>query len=82
MSNGSIIELVAKGKQDEDIIDIDNNSSLFDFNIIKKNKYTKGDTMFYSQGNTNWGNTIRFNIEKTGDLLYGLYIKIKLPKFT
>lgn len=82
MSNGSIVELVAKGQQDEDVIDISNNSSLFEYDIIKKNKYTKGDTMFYSQGNTNWGNTIRFNIERTGDLLYGLYVKIKLPKLS
>ncbi len=82
MSNGSIIELVAKGQQDEDLIDISNKSSLFNYDITKKNKYTKGDMMFYSQGNINWGNTIRFNVEKQGDLLYGLYVKIKLPKLS
>ncbi len=82
MSNGSIMELVAKGEQDEDIIDIYNKSPLFDYSIEKKNKYTKGDTMYYSQGSTNWSNTIRFHIEKTGDLLYGLYVKIKLPKLS
>ncbi len=82
MSNGSIMELVAKGQQDEDLIDISNKSSLFNYDISKKNKYTKGDTMFYSQGNINWGNTIRFNVEKQGDLLYGLYVKIKLPKLS
>lgn len=82
MSNGSIMELVAKGQQDEDLIDINNKSSLFDYDIEKKNKYTKGDTMFYSQGSLNWGNTVRFNIEKQGDLLYGLYVKIKLPKLS
>lgn len=76
------MELVAKGQQDEDLIDISNKTSLFDYDINKKNKYTKGDTLFYSQGNINWGNTIRFNIEKQGDLLYGLYVKIKLPKLT
>lgn len=82
MSNGSIIELVAKNQQDEDFIDINNKSPLFNFNIEKKNKYTKGDTMYYSQGNTNWSNTIRFSIEKSGDLLYGLYVKIHLPKLS
>jgi len=82
MSNGSIMELVAKGQQDEDLIDINNKSSLFNYEIEKKNKYTKGDTMFYSQGSLNWGNTIRFNIDKQGDLLYGLYLKIKLPKLS
>jgi hypothetical protein len=82
MSNGSIMELVAKGQQDEDLIDINNKSSLFEYDIQKKNKYTKGDTMFYSQGSLNWGNTIRFDIEKQGDLLHGLYVKIKLPKLS
>lgn len=82
MSNGAIIDLVAKGDMDKDIIDIENKSSFFEYNIIKKNKYSKGDFIFYSEGNINWGNTIRFNIEKKGDLLYGLYIKIKLPKLS
>ena len=82
MSNGSIMELVAKDQQDEDLIDIENKNSLFNYDIKKKNKYSKGDTMFYSQGSINWGNTIRFNIERKGDLLYGLYIKIKLPKLS
>lgn len=36
MSNGSIMELVAKGQQDEDIIDINNNSPLFNYSIEKK----------------------------------------------
>jgi hypothetical protein len=82
MSNGSIMELVAKGYQDEDFIDIENKSPLFDYTIDKKNKYTKGDSMFYSHGSIGWGNTIRFNVEKNGDLLYGLYVKIKLPKLS
>lgn len=82
MSNGSIAELVAKGAQECELIDINNSSSLFDFDIVKKNKYTKGDTIFYPQGTGNWGNTLRINIEKSGDLLYGLYVKIKLPKLS
>lgn len=76
------MELVAKGQQDEDLIDIENKKSLFNYDINKKNKYSKGDSMFYSQGSINWGNTIRFNIERKGDLLYGLYVKIKLPKLS
>jgi len=76
------MELVAKGQQDSDFIDIENKSPLFSYDIDKKNKYTKGDNMYYSQGSTNWGNTIRFHIEKSGDLLYGLYVKIKLPKLS
>ena len=82
MSNGSILELVAKGQLDEELIDINNKTSLFDFKINKKNKYTKGDTIFYPEGKANWGNIFRINIEKKGDLLYGLYIKVKLPKLS
>jgi hypothetical protein len=82
MTNGSIMELVAKGKLDEDIIDINNKTSLFNYDILKKNKYTKGDTIFYPEGKATWGNTIRFNIERAGDLLYGLYLVIKLPKLS
>lgn len=82
MSNGSIIELVAKGKLDEDIVDINNKSPYFNYDINKKNKYTKGDFLFYPEGKVNWGNTVRFNIERKGDLLYGLYLVIKLPKLS
>ena len=79
MSNGSILELISKGKLDEDLT---NNSSLFNYDIIKKKKYSKGDTIFYSTGKTDWGNTVRFKIERMGDLLYGLYVRIKLPKLS
>jgi hypothetical protein len=82
MSNGSILDLVAKGIQDSDLIDNNNMKSNFDFNIDKKNKYSKGDTLFFPQGKSNWNNTIRFNIEKKGDLLYGLYLVVRLPKLS
>lgn len=82
MSNGSIMELVAKGFMDEDIVDITNKNSLFSYDIKKKNKCSKGDTIFYPVGKPNWGNTVRFNIERKGDLLYALYIIVKLPKLS
>ena len=63
-NNGSIMELVAKGAQDEELIDINNKTSIFNYSIDKKNKYAKGDTIFYPVGKANWGNTVRFNIEK------------------
>lgn len=81
-SNGSIMELVAKGALDEELIDINNKTSIFDYSIEKKNKYAKGDTIFYPVGRANWGNTVRFYIERQGDLLYGLYLVVKLPKLS
>jgi len=82
MSDAFILELISKNNMDNDFIDVTNNTSIFNCNIIKKNKYTKGDLRYNPIGQINWGNTIRFNIEKDGDLLYGLYIIIKLPKLT
>lgn len=82
MSNGSILDLVAKGAQDMEVVDINNMNSMFNFDINKGNKVTKGDILFYPQGKANWGNTIRFNIEKKGDLLYGLYLVVTLPKLS
>lgn len=81
-SNGSIMELVAKGKLLEEIIDIENIKSVFDYKITKANKYAKGDNIFYAEGKPNWGNTVRYYIERKGDLLYGLYLKVNLPKLS
>ena len=83
MLNGSIIELVSKSQLDDDITDKTNKSSIFNFDIInKKNKYSKLDFIYYPQGKANWNTTCRFYIKHDGDLLYGLYLKIKLPKLS
>lgn len=83
MLNGSIVELVSKGQLDEDITDKTNKSSIFNFDITnKKNKYSKLDFIYYPQGKANWNTTSRFYIKHDGDLLYGLYLKIKLPKLS
>ena len=81
-NNGSIMELVAKNVQDEELIDINNKSSFFNYSFDKINKYSKGDSIYYPVGKPNWGNSIRFNIDRQGDLLYGLYLVIKLPKLS
>lgn len=81
-SNGPILDLVAKGLLDEELIDISNTKSIFDFDNEKLSKYSKYDTLFYPEGKPNWGNTIRFNIERRGDLLYGLYLVVLLPKLS
>jgi hypothetical protein len=82
MSNGSILDLVAKNKLDEELINTFNDTSVFNYNIKTKNKYAKGDHIFYPVGNATWGNTFRFNIERLGDLLYGLYLVVKLPNIS
>lgn len=82
MSTGSIIELISKGELNNDLSSC--NSSLFNYNFDyqKKKNYAKYDTIYYPNGRANWGNTVRFNIDKKGDLLYGLYLVIKLPKLS
>ena len=82
MSNGSITELISKGELDKELTDINNNTSLFNYSITKKNKYSKAESRYYPKGKANWGNTVRFNLEKDGDLLYGLYLVVKLPKLS
>jgi hypothetical protein len=83
MLNGSIVELMSKSQLDEDITDKTNKSSIFNFDIInKKNKYSKLDYIYYPQGKANWNTTSRFYIKHDGDLLYGLYLKVKLPKLS
>jgi hypothetical protein len=79
---GPITELVAIDDQDNDLTDSTNLDSLFDYSIIKKNKYTKGDHITWPSGCVNWSNTIRFEIERIGDLLYGIYLIVKLPKIS
>jgi len=81
-SNGSIMELVAKGKLSEDLIDINNKKSVFDYDINKSNNYAKGDKIFYPEGKPNWENTVRYYIEKKGDILYSIYLQVKLPKLS
>lgn len=77
MCDGSIMELICTSNLDNEI----NNASLFKSDI-EKHKYSKGDLLFYPQGQLNWGNTIKINIDKKGDLLYNLYIVVKLPKLS
>lgn len=81
-NNGSIMELVAKGKLSEEVININNDKSVFDFDITKANKYAKGDNIFYAEGKPNWGNTVRYYIERKGDILFALYLKMNLPKLS
>ena len=83
MSNGSIVELVSKSELDNDLTDATDKSSIFIFDILnKKNKYSKMDLIYYPQGKSNWNTTSRIYIKHDGDLLYGLYLKIKLPKIS
>jgi len=81
-SNGPIMELVAKGKLTEEIIDVTNKKSVFDFDFTKSNKYSRGDNLFYAEGKPDWGNTVRYYIEKKGDILFALYLQVKLPKLS
>lgn len=82
MSNGSITELVARGIY-EDITTTHNpNKTLFKKELDIRTKYSKTDNRFYTEGNANWSNTFRFKIDRMGDLLYGLYIVVKLPKLS
>lgn len=81
MSNGSLTELTATCNLDNDL---NSRISLFNYNYNNKkySKYSKMDYIFYPTGNANWENTIRFTLTNKGDLLYGLYLVVKLPKLS
>lgn len=79
MVNGAILDLVAKGKQDEDLISTDLDKSIFLKSFKKTTNFSKGSVRIIPNGDNNWGQTIKFTIPKHGDLLGGLYFVCKLP---
>lgn len=80
MSNGPIMDLVAKGDQDKYLLSNDNENSIFLKGFKKHTNFSKGTVSFISKSNTNWGGTIKFRIERTGDLLNSIYLVIKMPE--
>jgi len=79
-SNGPLIDLVAKGKQDVNIISNDIKDSLFQENYTKHTNFSRGSTTVHAKGSGNWGSSIKYIIPRDGDLLSSLYLNIKVPK--
>ena len=82
MSRGALLQLIAKGEIDSYIIDDNIEKSIFN-NVIKKvTNFSEVPFSFMSLNSATWGDTIRFNIKKVGDLLSNMYLVMELPRLS
>ena len=79
MSEGPLTELVAVGAQNVDLISEDPNNSIFQDPITKITNFSKASFNNHHKGKADWGSTIKFNIERKGDLLSTTYLVLQLP---
>ncbi len=79
MSNGALTQLVAVGAQEENFLSEEPKDSIFLNKEKKINNFVKSTLSMEASGSANWGNTIKFKVEKKGDLLNSLYFVAKLP---
>lgn len=76
---GALIELLARGKQDELFITENPDISKFRTVYKKMGNYVRFECEQTITGNPGFGNTIVCDINKNGDLLTDILLEIKLP---
>jgi len=82
MSRGALLQLVTKGEMDDQLIDNDIKKSIFQ-NVIKKiTNFSEAPYSFFSINNATWGDTIKFTVNKVGDLLTNMYLVLNLPSLS
>lgn len=82
MSEGPLTELVALGAQNVDLISNDPRNSIFQDPISKITNFSKATFINHHKGKADWGSTIKFDIERKGDLLSTTYLVITLPSIS
>jgi len=82
MSRGALLQLVAKNEIDNYLIDNTIKTTLFQNNVKKISNFSQAPFSFYTTGNSTWGDTIRFRINKIGDLMSHMYLVLKLPSLS
>lgn len=82
MAEGALTQLVAIGAQESQFITKDTKSSIFYPGISKTTNFVKADKSIYSEGTGNWGTTVKFRINKNGDLLGSCYVVVELPELS
>ena len=80
MSKGALTQLVAIGAQDSNFLTCDTTKSIFQEKEKKITNFVRSTSSMIPIGNSNWGSTIKFNIERRGDLLSSLYLVVELPE--
>ena len=82
MSEGPLTELVAVGAQNIDLVTNDPKSSIFQDPIKKITNFSKASFAVHHKGKADWGSTVKFNIERKGDLLSTAYLVLNLPSIS
>lgn len=82
MSEGPLTELVALGAQNSDLISDNPKTSLFQEKINKITNFSKSSFVIHHKGKAGWGNNVRINIERKGDLLSTCYFVLELPEIS
>jgi len=80
MSIGALTQLAAIGAQDSNFLSDDPSNTIFKEPTDKITNFAKSVHTMIPKGNANWGNTIKFTIEKEGDMLSNMYVVVKLPE--
>ena len=80
MSKGSLVQLVAKGAQDEKLYTDDLKSTDINYHYPKITNYTIGDHELTFTNEVDFGKTSRIKIDRLGDLLWKSYIVINIPE--
>lgn len=80
--DGPLIDLLARGAQDKDLLTTDIKNSLFKNELTKYTNFSRGSITVDFKGNGNWGSTIKFIIPRDGDLLSSVYLNLKLPEIS
>lgn len=76
---GALIQLLAKGKQDDLFITSNPQLSSFKNVYTKFNDYAKFEADHPFDGQINFGKTVTATIDKIGDLLNDVYLEFRLP---
>ena len=80
MSNAAITQLLAIGSQDENFLSKEPKDSIFQETDKKITNFARSKASMIPSGRADFGTTIKFKIEKKGDLLSSMYLMFELPE--
>jgi hypothetical protein len=81
-SKGSLLQLIAKGEIDNYLFDNDISKTIFQSGINKITNFSETTFSIFPENAPSWGDTIRFKVNKYGDLLTNIYFVLELPEIS